>query len=116
MLKVAVSIKVKRCDGRYNHWCDVSVHYRLVPISTKVDDLANDSGRKDGRLNGLVCDLLKVNAQIFALLRDQLLAFKGVHVETFGENVPLICCCVLLRNLSILTALRITPEPFVLAT
>ena len=95
MFKITVSIKVKRCSGRYNHQCDVSVYYRLVLILTKVDDLINDSNRKDDRFNSFVCNLLEVNTQIFVFLKDQLLVFKKVYVEIFSKNVSLIYCCIL---------------------
>ena len=116
MFKIAVSIKVKKCNEWYNHWCNVSIYYCLVSISTKVYNLTNDFDRKDDRFNNLVCNLLKINIQIFIFLRDQFLVFKRVHIEIFSKNVSFIRYYILLRYLFIYATLKIVSRPFILVT
>ncbi len=112
---VSSVLKIECYDWRQNQRRNISAYRGFISVSAKFNHFKCFGAWINGGRDGLTRYILKVFASYFAVWRNKFPAFGFIHVQTLCENVILVGLGILLRDISILTVLRIAPGFSILA-
>ena len=101
---------MKCFDWRQNQRRNISANHCFICILAEVDHLEYFVLGINSRRDGLAFDFSKILASRLAVWRNKFPAFDIIHVQTLCEYVLFVRFSILLRDISILTALRIAPR------